>query len=113
VKKNIETILDDVVNQLSQIGQLIRRHRKLFKIKANSAIETEGIPREALHRIEKGEPSVSIDAYRNVISSLNLNFYLAASGDVGYEGNINRVGQLPVCISLADCPQLNDLAWHG
>jgi hypothetical protein len=51
-------------------------------------------------------------AYRNVISALNLNFHLSAKGDGGYEGNINRVGQLPVRISLTDYPQLKEFAWH-
>jgi hypothetical protein len=42
---------------------------------------------------------VGMGAYLNVISALNLNFHLAARGDVGYEGKINRVGQLLVRIS--------------
>jgi DNA-binding XRE family transcriptional regulator len=112
MKKKIEKISDDAVSQLADIGQLIRQHRKSFKITANAAAETAGISRVTLHRIEKGEPTVSMGAYLNVMSALNLNFHLSAKGDAGYDANRDRVGQLPVRISLADYPQLKELAWH-
>jgi DNA-binding XRE family transcriptional regulator len=112
MKKNIEKISDDAVSQLADIGQLIRQHRKSFKITANAAAETAGISRVTLHRIEKGEPTVSMGAYLNVISALNLNFHLSTEGDVGCDADRDRVGHLPVRISLADYPQLKELAWH-
>ena len=112
MKKNIEKISDDAVSQLAEIGQLIRQHRKSFKITANAAAETAGISRVTLHRIEKGEPTVSMGAYLNVISALDLNFHLSAKGDTEYEANGNDVGKLPVRISLSDYPQLKELAWH-
>ena len=112
MKKAIEKISDDAISQLAKIGQLIRQHRKSFKITANAAAETAGISRVTLHRIEKGEPTVSMGAYLNVISALYLNLHLSAKGDVGYKTNSGRVGQLPVRISLADYPQLKELAWH-
>jgi hypothetical protein len=55
---------------------------------------------------------VNIDAYLNLISVLNMNVRLSAKGDVGYVGNINRAGQLPVRNSRANYPQLKDLAWY-
>ena len=112
MKKNIEKISDDAVSQLAEIGQLIRQHRKSFKITANAAAETAGISRVTLHRIEKGEPTVSMGAYLNVISALDLNLHLSAKGDTEYEANGNDVGKLPVRISLSDYPQLKELAWH-
>jgi len=112
MKKNIERMSDDAVSQLAEIGQLIRQHRKSFKITANAAAETAGISRVTLHRIEKGEPTVSMGAYLNVMSALDLNLHLSAKGDVEFEASRNRVGQLPVRISLADYPQLKELAWH-
>ena len=112
MKKNIERMSDDAVSQLAEIGQLIRQHRKSFKITANAAAETAGISRVTLHRIEKGEPTVSMGAYLNVMSALDLNLHLSAKGDVEFEACRNRVGQLPVRISLADYPQLKELAWH-
>jgi DNA-binding XRE family transcriptional regulator len=112
MKKSIEKISDDAVSQLAKIGQLIRQHRKSFKITANAAAEAGEISRVTLHRIEKGEPTVSMGAYLNVISALDLNFHVSTKGDVGYEAYRNRVGQIPVRISLADYPQLKELAWH-
>ena len=112
MKKKIEKISDDAISQLAEIGQLIRQHRKSFKITANAAAETAGISRVTLHRIEKGEPTVSMGAYLNVISALDLNLHLSAKGDTEYEANGNDVGKLPVRISLSDYPQLKELAWH-
>jgi DNA-binding XRE family transcriptional regulator len=112
MKKNIEKISDNAVGQLTTIGRMIRQHRKSFKITANAAAETAGISRVTLHRIEKGEPTVSMGAYLNVSSALDLNFHLSAKGDTEYEANGNDVGKLPVRISLSDYPQLKELAWH-
>ena len=112
MKKKIEKISDDAISQLAEIGRLIRQHRKSFKITANAAAETAGISRVTLHRIEKGEPTVSMGAYLNVISALDLNLHLSAKGDTEYEANGNDVGKLPVRISLSDYPQLKELAWH-
>ena len=112
MKKKIEKISDDAISQLAEIGRLIRQHRKSFKITANAAAETAGISRVTLHRIEKGEPTVSMGAYLNVSSALDLNLHLSAKGDTEYEANGNDVGKLPVRISLSDYPQLKELAWH-
>ena len=68
MKKKIDKISDDAVGQLADIGQLIRQHRKSFKITANATGETAGISRVTLHRIEKGDPTVSMGAYLNFIS---------------------------------------------
>ena len=96
MKKNIGKISVDPVNQLADIGQLIRQHRKSFKITANAAAETAGISRVTLHRIEKGESTVSMGAYLNVISALDLNLHLAAKTDTGNTANAGSVGKLPV-----------------
>ncbi len=112
MKKKIEKISDDAVSQLADIGQLIMQHRKSFKITANAAAETAGISRVTLHRIEKGEPTVSMGAYLNVISALDLNLHLSAKTDIGNTANAGSIGKLPVRLSLSDYPQLKELAWH-
>ena len=112
MKKKIEKISDDAVSQLADIGQLIMQHRKSFKITANAAAETAGISRVTLHRIEKGESTVSMGAYLNVISALDLNLHLSAKTDIGNTANAGSVGKLPVRLSLAEYPQLKELAWH-
>ena len=83
MKKNIEKISNDAISQLADIGQLIRQHRKSFKITANAAAQTAGISRVTLHRIEKGEPTVSMGAYLNVVSALDLTLHLSAKGAKG------------------------------
>ena len=112
MKKKIEKISHDAVSQLADIGQLIMQHRKSFKITANAAAETAGISRVTLHRIEKGESTVSMGAYLNVMSALDLNLHLSAKTDIGNTANAGSVGKLPVRLSLSDYPQLKELAWH-
>ena len=112
MKKNIEKLSEDAINQLAEIGQVIRQHRKSFKITANATAKTAGISRVTLHRIEKGEPTVSMGAYLNVVSALNLNLHLSAEDDIAYKTDENNAGKLPVRIMLSDYPQLKELAWH-
>ena len=112
MKKNIEKISNDAISQLADIGQLIRQHRRSFKITANAAAQTAGISRVTLYRIEKGEPTVSMGAYLNVVSALDLTLHLSAKGSKGYEGNGDDVDKLPVRLSFSDYPQLKELAWH-
>ena len=71
-------ISNDAISQLADIGQLIRQHRRSFKITANAAAQTAGISRVTLYRIEKGEPTVSMGAYLNVVSALDLTLHLSA-----------------------------------
>lgn len=112
MKKNIEKLSEGAINQLAEIGQVIRQHRKSFKITANATAKTAGISRVTLHRIEKGEPTVSMGAYLNVVSALNLNLHLSAEDDIAYKTDENNAGKLPVRIMLSDYPQLKELAWH-
>ena len=112
MKKAVKNISDNAVALLAEIGPLIGQHRKSFNITANAAAETAGISRVTLHRIEKGEPTVSIGAYLNVISALDLTLNLSARADAGYEADGDSVGTLPVRVSLKDYPQLKQLAWH-
>jgi len=112
MKKKIEKKSNDAIIQLADIGQLIRQHRKSFKITANAAAQTAGISRVTLHRIEKGEPTVSMGAYLNVVSALDLTLHLSAKESKGYEVNGGDVGKLPVRLSFSDYPQLRELAWH-
>ena len=92
MKKSIEKISNDAISQLVDIGQLIRQHRKSFKITANAAAQTAGISRVTLYRIEKGEPTVSMGAYLNVISALGLHLNLSAKTYRENAANGNDVG---------------------
>lgn len=70
--------------------------------------------RVTLHRIEKGEPAVTIGAYANAMAVLGLNFGLLpplvelSAKPVAL--NLNE--WIPVRISLKEYPQLKRLAWQ-
>lgn len=63
-----------VYDRLVVLGQQIRDHRKVLRISATVAAEAAGISRATLHRIENGEPSVTMGAYPNAMEALGLDF---------------------------------------
>jgi hypothetical protein len=76
----------------------------------------EGGDSNYLHRIEKGEPSVTMGAYLNAMAALGLDFGLTKPADQATEtADDDRQGWIPARIRLADYPQLKQLAWkvHG
>lgn len=100
-------------NQLITLGQQIRAHRKTLRLSATTAAEAAGMSRVTLHRIEKGEPAVTMGAYVNAMVALGLNFGLVASVE-STESHVavNRGGWIPARICLMDYPQLKQLAWQ-
>lgn len=61
--------------------------------------------RVTLHRIEQGEPSVTMGAYLNALSVLGLELDLVDPAQTATQA-------MPPAIALADYPQLRSLAWH-
>ena len=57
---------------LAAIGAAVRRRRKDIGVSAMAAAEAAGISRPTLHRIEKGEPAVTMGAYLRVLVALGL-----------------------------------------
>jgi transcriptional regulator with XRE-family HTH domain len=55
-----------------KIGENIKLARKRRKLTAEQVSERAGIHRATLHRVEKGDPAVSIGIYFNVLKVLNL-----------------------------------------
>ncbi len=103
-------------DQLIALGQQIRAHRKALRISATTAAEAAGMSRVTLHRIEKGEPAVTMGAYMNAMVALGLNFGLVTPAElVESHHEVSREGWIPARISMKDYPQLNQLAWqvHG
>lgn len=103
-----------VINKLIEMGKQIRAHRKALRINATIAAEAAGMSRVTLHRIENGEPSVTMGAYLNAMAALNLDFGIIQPSD-DYALGADRKGWIPARIRLADYPQLKQLAWqvHG
>jgi len=100
----------EVAQQLAQLGERLRLRRKAQRITAAAAAEAAGMSRVTLHRIERGEPSVTMGAWMATAAALGLRLDLhdPAQADAAATA-------LPERIRLADYPQLQRLAWqlHG
>ena len=105
-------------NKLALVGGQIRLHRKALKVTATATAEAAGLSRVTLHRIKKGEPSVSMAAYLGVIYALGLEFTIfpldeLISKEAGpKEGGVSRKGWIPAQVLISDYPQLKQLAWQ-
>ncbi len=99
--------------QLGALGQRIRARRKALRVSATTAAEAAGLSRVTLHRIERGEPSVTIGAYLNAMVALGLIMDIAPQPpSAGAPDAQPDAPALPARIRLADYPQLRQLAWH-
>jgi transcriptional regulator with XRE-family HTH domain len=109
-------LTDTITAQLQTLGGQIRAHRKALGISATAAAEAAGLSRVTLHRIEKGEPSVTLGAYASTMAALGLALGVAAPDNTAAPDTTqDRKGWIPARIRLADYPQLQSLAWqvHG
>ncbi|MDT8321798.1 MAG: helix-turn-helix domain-containing protein [Xanthomonadales bacterium] len=99
--------------QIAELGANLRARRKDLELSAVVVSEAAGISRVTLHRIERGEPSVTMGAYQAVADALGceievldpIQFRRAA----GYAA---REAWIPVRIALEDYPCLAELAWQ-
>ena len=106
-------ISSNAAEHLIALGQQIRVHRKALRISATTAAEAAGMSRVTLHRIEKGEPAVTMGAYMNAMAALGLNFGLVTSAEpIKAHPTEQREGWIPARIRLIDYPQLKQLAWQ-
>ncbi len=102
-----------VVEQIAALGVQIRAQRKALRVSATALAEAAGMSRVSVHRIEQGEPSVTMGAYLNVLAALGMTFSATAAGDEPSENSPNdKAGWLPARVRLADFPALKQLAWQ-
>jgi len=100
-------------NNLTLLGGEIRLHRKALKVTATATAEAAGLSRVTLHRIEKGEPSVSMAAYMSVIHALGLDFAVFPVDElISKDAGARRKGWIPAQVIVSDYPQLKQLAWQ-
>lgn len=98
---------------LAALGARLRAERKRLGVSAVTAAEAAGMSRVTLHRIERGEPSVTIGAYANAAAALGLALGVAGPPPAA-PGRAQPAGAPPRRIVLAEHPQLARLAWqHG
>jgi transcriptional regulator with XRE-family HTH domain len=101
------------LNKLTLLGQQIRLHRKELKVTATATAEAAGLSRVTLHRIEKGEPSVSMAAYMSVTKALGLELTISPVDElIPKEARASRKGWVPAQVFIPDYPQLKQLAWQ-
>lgn len=98
--------------RLSAIGQRLRARRKDLRISASTAAEAADMSRVTLHRIERGEPSVTMGAYLNAMAALGLEFDVVIPERERARGAA-PAAQVAQHVTLADYPQLRRLAWHA
>ena len=102
-----------VTEQLAALGTRIRAQRKALRVSATALAEAAGMSRVSVHRIEQGEPSVTMGAYLNVLAALGMTFSAMVVGDEASENRADdRAGWLPARVRLADFPALKQLAWQ-
>src|SRR5678815_5020813 len=91
---------------LTRLGERLRQARKNQKVSAVTASQAAGLSRVTLHRIERGEPSVTMGAWVAAAHAqgLTLDLIGGSSGDAS--------SALPSRIRLGDYPQLKQLAWQ-
>jgi len=106
--------------QLQALGTQLRARRKALRVSSTAAAEAAGMSRVTLHRIEKGEPSVTAGAWANAMAALGMSLVALNAEDAhgtrpeGASGP-DLPNWIPVRVCLADYPQLKALAWqvHG
>ncbi|MEJ8851427.1 helix-turn-helix transcriptional regulator [Variovorax rhizosphaerae] len=105
----------DAADALGTLGAHIRQRRKALRISAVTASEAAGLSRVTLHRIERGEPSVTMGAYANAMAALGLKMRVV-DGEEGAPVQAAAPGEARSRkvrrIQLVDYPQLKQLAWH-
>ena len=103
-----------LAQQLQALGAQLRAQRKALKVNATAAAESAGLSRVTVHRIEKGEPSVTMGAWAHLAAALGLRLEVGQQ-TAAAQTSPERRAWLPAEIVLADHPQLRSLAWqvHG
>ena len=110
MKENSKLMPGQEFPLLIRLGAQITARRKVLKVRAQICAEVAGISRVTLHRIEKGEPTVSIGAYLQVCEALGLQLTLSPLPE--QDGGDNLRDQEMPYIRIKDYPQLKALAWQ-
>ncbi|GAB7006401.1 hypothetical protein JCM18899A_38740 [Nocardioides sp. AN3] len=86
---------------LERIGARLRERRKALGVSAVACAEAAGVSRVTLHRIEAGNPSVTIGAYCNVAGALGVHLIVPILDGPADEPETVRVGAYPGLRALA------------
>lgn len=98
-------LAEDLLSSLRALGERLRVRRKELGLSVIATAEAAGMSRITVHRIERGEPSVSMGAWLGVAAALGLDLALVVHG-------ATETVSLPDRILLNEYPQLRALAWQ-
>jgi transcriptional regulator with XRE-family HTH domain len=110
------SLVPHAAESLEEIGSTLRQRRRALKVNATAAAQSAGVSRVTLHRIEKGEPSVTAGAYAAAALTLGLRLQAAAPAPPApFFAPPDPKRWIPVRVRLSDYPKLKELAWqiHG
>jgi len=88
---------------LERLGARIKDCRKQLGVTAMICAEAAGVSRATLHRIEAGNPSVTVGAYLNVANALGTTLTAPFPTE--------DTGDVPM-VRVVDYPGLRQLAWQ-
>lgn len=104
---------EQLQQQVAKLGAGLRARRKDLGLSAVVVSEAAGISRVTLHRIERGEPSVTMGAYQAVAGALG--WMIEVSHPLQFNPTdmlAAKESWIPVRIALEDYPGLAKLAWQ-
>jgi transcriptional regulator with XRE-family HTH domain len=104
---------DSAAAQLMALGAQIRARRKALHVSAVDAAQASAMSRVTLHRVERGEASVSMASYMSAICALGLELSVVETNATKRDVPI-RDGppSPPATLRLADYAQLQSVAWQ-
>jgi transcriptional regulator with XRE-family HTH domain len=99
-------------DELRRLGASMRAQRKSMRLAAESVARAANVSRQTLHRIECGEPSVTMGAYVNAMRTLGLSLTVVERVHLEGTRGDGPVDEDSAGIKLDAYPQLRQLAWH-
>jgi len=97
---------------LAALGAQLRERRKALGVSAVTTAEAAGMSRTTLHRIETGEPSVTLGAFAAAADAVGLTLQLFDPLAPPPTTTTGATTTLPAAVALAALPQLRRLAWQ-
>jgi transcriptional regulator with XRE-family HTH domain len=105
-------------NRMRAFANRIRQRRLALGVSVVVAAYSAGMSRVTWHRIETGEPSVTMGAYLGALDALGLDIDLKPRA-AARQAPIKQVPQashqdlnIPLQIPIRNYPQLRQIAWH-
>ena len=95
--------------ELAALGARLRARRRELGVTAVDTAEAAGMSRVTLHRIENGNPAVTIGAYLNVAAALGLQLRVVEPVE---QPACDVAGGRTGTVRVGDYPQLRQIGWQ-